>query len=560
MTATPGNKEPASTLYSTLPSYSTVACIGAGLSGIGLGAQLKRWYDFDDIQFFERHSELGGTWWINTYPGCACDVPSALYSFSFEQNPSWTKLMPSNEEIRAYTLGVAEKYHLPSKIRFNCDVERCDWLGEGSRWLLRIREKRTGELFLHECQILFSACGQLVEPRELDIPGVERFNGKIFHSARWDHSVNLEGKDVVVIGNGCTAAQIVPSIVPKVKSVTQIIRTKHWIFEAANLNYTPFMAWCFRNIPGAMALHRFIIFATAESSLPLFYMNKMGARARASKRRSVEKFMREKAPQKYHELLIPDFDVGCKRRIFNDGYLESLHALNLTLTDQKVLSIVPEGLETTDGIVKVDVIVLANGFKTNEFLDPLQVHGRNGLSLTQHWANFGGPSAYNCSVMSGFPNFFMLLGPNAATGHTSAMMASENMVNYALRILAPVLRGKAVSVEVKYNAEKQHVYHMQDELRKRVWSAGCNSWYIKDDNQWNSMSYPWSQAYFWYRSLFPHWNDWVVKPPTRSRTPKKGRVLLLVFLGLLLALIGRGQRDVYLRWAQDKLASLLKLW
>ncbi|KAH9210124.1 monooxygenase [Leptodontidium sp. 2 PMI_412] len=495
----------------SLPSYSTVACIGAGLSGIGLGAQLKRWYDFEDIQFFERHSTLGGTWWINTYPGCACDVPSALYSFSFEQNPNWTKLMPSNKEIHAYTKSVADKYNLEPKMRFNCDVERCDWLEPGGRWLLQIRDKDTGELFFHECQILFSAAGQLVEPRELDIPGTESFEGKIFHSARWDHSVSLTDKDVVVIGNGCTAAQIVPAIVPETKSLTQIIRTKHWIFEAPNLNYNSFSKWCFRNVPGAMALHRLAIFAVAESSLPLFYMNKMGARARLNKRVVVEKYMRKSAPEKYHSLLIPDFDVGCKRRIFNDGYLESLHAPNLTLTDKKILRIVPEGLETETGVIKADVIVLANGFKTNEFLDPLQVHGRDGISLTQHWANFGGPSAYNCSVMNGFPNFFLLLGPNAATGHTSALMASENMVNYALRILAPVLKGKAVSAEVKFDAEMQHVYHMQDDLKKRVWSAGCKSWYIKDDNRWNSMSYPWSQAFFWYRSLFPVWNDWIFK-------------------------------------------------
>ena len=267
--------------------------------------------------------------------GCACDVPSALYSFSFEQNPNWTKLMPPNEEIRAYALGVAEKYSLVSKMRFNCNVERCDWLEQGSRWLLHIRDKKTGELFLHECQILFSAAGQLVQPRELDIPGLDSFKGAVFHSARWDHSVSLDGKDVVVIGNGClfkqvhsqpriltllgTAAQIVPAIIPKVKTLTQIIRTKHWIFQAANVNYTPFTKWCFRNVPGAMELHRLLIFAIAESDLPLFYMNKIGALARARKRRVVEKFMKEKAPRKYHKLLIPDFDVGCKVRTPQTG-------------------------------------------------------------------------------------------------------------------------------------------------------------------------------------------------------------------------------------------------
>jgi len=217
-----------------LPTYSTVACIGAGLAAIALGAQLKRWYGFEDIQFFERHPTSSGTWWVNSYPGkfissfhpllsylpllacslrnfktlmnnigCACDVPSALYSFSFEQNPNWTKLMPSNDEIREYAQGIAAKYDLPKKMTFNCDVERCDWREDASRWLLQIRNTKTGELFFHECQVLFSATGALVHPREIDIPGSENFAGAIFHAARWDHSVSLKGKDVIVIGNGC---------------------------------------------------------------------------------------------------------------------------------------------------------------------------------------------------------------------------------------------------------------------------------------------------------------------------------------------------------------------
>jgi cation diffusion facilitator CzcD-associated flavoprotein CzcO len=205
---------------SEVPSFSQIACVGAGLSAVALGATLKRWYGLDDIHFFERHPTSGGTWYINSYPGqlfllskilsklsrfigCGCDVPSALYSFSFALNPNWTKLMPSNEEIKTYVDDVMNTYNLRPKMTFATEVIRSVWREDASRWLLFLRDFKTGREYTHECQILFAATGQLVEPRPCEIPGVPDFHGNIFHSARWDKAVNLEGKNVVVIGNGC---------------------------------------------------------------------------------------------------------------------------------------------------------------------------------------------------------------------------------------------------------------------------------------------------------------------------------------------------------------------
>lgn len=202
------------------PSYSQISCVGAGLSAVALGATLKRWYDLDDIQFFERHPNSGGTWYINTYPGrslalyildsaqltpagCACDVPSALYSFSFALNPNWTRLMPSNTEIKEYVDNVVDTYDLRRKMTFGTEVVRSVWREDASRWLLYLRDLSSGREYTHECHILFAATGQLVEPRPCEIPGAAGFQGTIFHSARWDHSVDLQGKNVVVIGNGC---------------------------------------------------------------------------------------------------------------------------------------------------------------------------------------------------------------------------------------------------------------------------------------------------------------------------------------------------------------------
>ncbi|KAK9425036.1 putative L-ornithine N(5)-oxygenase [Seiridium unicorne] len=492
-------------------SYSQFACIGAGFSAIGLGATLKRWYGITDIQFFERHGQLGGTWYVNQYPGCACDVPSVLYSFSFEPNPDWTRILPSNAELKQYLDRVSDKYDLTSKMTFGVNVEGCEWIEERSSWRLRIRRYETGEVLFHESQFLFSGSGQLVTPREIDVPGASAFKGPIFHSARWRNDVDLTGKKVVVFGNGCTAAQIVPNIVAKTEHTTQIVRAQHWILPPIDMPIPPWMRFMLRNIPGALQLFRFLVFAMAERQLRGLPMTESAARFREKMREKAEKYMRKTAPAKYHDILIPDFEVGCKRRIFDSGYLNSLHSSNMTLTDSPALEIVPEGVRTKDGIIPADAIVLANGFATNHFFDKMQIVGRGGETVGKHWHDAGGPTAYNSSVISGFPNFFVLLGPNAATGHTSALMAAENSINYALRVIKPVLDGKASVVDLKKEAEDEYTERVQKDLENTVWNSGCQSWYVKDEGpgkRWNAMSYPWTQSYFWYRSRFPVWRDW----------------------------------------------------
>ncbi|PYI07079.1 FAD/NAD(P)-binding domain-containing protein [Aspergillus sclerotiicarbonarius CBS 121057] len=477
------------------PTYSQIACIGIGLSAIALGATLQRWYGFDDICFFDRHPEGGGTWYINSYPGCACDAPGALYSYSFELNPNWAKVMPSNEEIKQYYDQVVDKYRLRDKMRHSVEVTKSIWMEEANRWLLYLRDVNSGEIYTHECQVLFAATGSLIEPRSCEIAGVETFNGPIFHSARWEHDVGLEGKDVIVVGNGCSATQIIPAIAWKVKSLTQIIRSQHWVFPAANVPYGPLIRWIFRHIPFTMRLHRFYLFIRLENDLRLFPMTKAAAKLRQGLRAQVEGYMRAVAPTKYHDILIPDFDVCCKRRVFDCGYLQSLNNDNILLTNAKIERILPDGIETGQGIIPADVIVLATGFRTNRFVSSIDVVGRDGKSLDEHWAQYGGPTAYNCSVVHGFPNFFMLLGPNAATGHTSALMAIEkytfslltltllpptnkvlnSSVNYALRILKPVLEGTVSAVGIKGEAEQSYAHRVQEALSKQVWNSGCVS-------------------------------------------------------------------------------------
>ncbi|KAA8892778.1 monooxygenase [Sphaerosporella brunnea] len=488
--------------------YNDIVCIGGGLSAIALGAHAKITYGITDIHFYERHASMGGTWWINTYPGAACDVPSALYSFSFSQKPNWTCLMPSNTEIIAYADEVAAKYDIPARATLQTEVVKAEWLEDRSRWRVYLRDLVTGEEYTHECKILFSATGQLGVPNYPELPGQETFQGKIFHSARWDHAVELDGKRVAVVGNGCTATQIVPSIMPRVASMHQFIRSKHWIQKAPTFPYNAVFYWMFKHVPLTLWLHRFTVFLVAEWDVRLQMMDPWSVQQRKWKARAVEAYMRKTAPEKYHEQLIPDFEIGCKRRILDTGYLASLNDPKAHLISDPILSLTPEGIRTANGDVPVDVIVLATGFQTNRFLQPVQVVGRAGETLEEHWAKAGGPGAYNTTAIRGFPNFFFLLGPNSATGHTSALMASENVIGYALNVASPVLRREATTVEVKEPAEKSYIKRVQEALENTVFSTGCGSWYVRGGR--NAMLYPWTQAHFLYRCSFVKWDDWDV--------------------------------------------------
>ncbi|KAF9875446.1 hypothetical protein CkaCkLH20_07266 [Colletotrichum karsti] len=523
--------------------YSQFACVGTGFSGIGLGATLRRWYNIGDIRFFERNDDLGGTWLVNQYPGCACDIPSALYSFSFESNPDWSRVMPPHDELWRYLDRVARKYSLRDKMTFGVNVQQCEWSEARQRWLLTIRRSKDNSVFTHECQFLFTATGQLMQPRPLDIPGSERFKGYITHSSRWDKNVDITGKRVVVFGNGCTASQIVPAIVGSAKRVVQVIKTKHWVLPSVDSANTNFMKTVFRKIPGTMKIQRFLIFAFAEDNLRGFYMTESGTRYRKRAQAQAERYMRETAPAKYHDKLIPDFELGCKRRIFDSGYLKSLHSENFDLVDDPVLEIVSQGIRTKDGVIEAGIIVVANGFVTNNAVGGLKVIGRSGNTIDQHWESMGGPEAYNCTVLSDFPNFFCLLGPNSLTGHNSAIIAAENCINYSLRIIRPLLEGKGTIVEVKRDSEQEYVNQMQKDMQNTVWFTGCNSWYLrgsKEGRKWNGSTYPYSQVYLWYRCLFPKFDDLEIRGPShpsqvRRRTWRKPA--LLAVMGYIMSIV-----------------------
>ncbi|KAK4200982.1 putative monooxygenase [Triangularia verruculosa] len=527
------NQEPAA-------AYTQFACIGAGFSGIGLGATLKLKHNITDVRIFEREPELGGTWHLNQYPGAACDVPSSLYTFSFAPEPTWTSTsLPSAPQIQSYLVSVATRYSLlPSRITFNSSVQKCEWLpAPTSRWRLTIFDTTTNTAFHHECQFLFSGTGVLFHPNTssfYSLPGSSSFSGPVMHSARWDHSIDLRNKKVILFGNGCSASQIIPALLNSsnnadivkpsgnIAQLTQFVHSKHYVIPSLADMFPLFLL---RPLP--LSVQRCLIMMVGEMDFVPMRQNALARLIRRQKSKAVRKYMAETAPGRYHDILIPEFEFGYKRRVYDPGYLKSLHDGRMELTDERVVEVLPGGVKTDKGrVVEGDVIVLATGFETNKFLEGIEVVGRDGERLGEHWGEGErrGVGAYETTAMGGFPNFFMLAGPNSVTGHTSVIIAIENAITLALNVIKPILTeegGNVREVEVKHEAERQWVSHCQDELNnKTIWGGGggkskTESWYVKLDEKtgrkWNAMLYPGYQVGAWYRARKPRLEDWVYR-------------------------------------------------
>ncbi|KAL2784976.1 hypothetical protein BJX66DRAFT_347869 [Aspergillus keveii] len=423
-----------------------ILIIGAGLSGVGFAIRLQQKYPLVTYEIYEKAEDLGGTWWFNTYPGCACDVPSHLYSYSFALNPEWSAQFAPQAEIEAYTRSVADKYDIPRHITFRSTVQGATWDGASGTWSVRILDQQTGKVYKRRSRVLISAVGLLSEPNDCEIPGAQDFTGKFFHSARWDHSFDWASKDVVVIGNGCSATQFVPILSAdpgKARSVIQFIRQPHWLEERPNPQYSDVTKWIFRNIPLAMRLFRLAIFLYLESYFPTFN-RRAGKKIRAKKMKAQTAYLKRTVPEKYYEALIPKIELGCKRRVMDTNYLACLHRENMELVyADPIECITATGVRTQSSReVHADAIVLATGFRATQFLFPLEIQGEHGVSITEHWQNTPTqvPHAYYGTCISSFPNFFILNGPNTATGHTSVIFTAECHINFALKVLDPILR------------------------------------------------------------------------------------------------------------------------
>jgi cation diffusion facilitator CzcD-associated flavoprotein CzcO len=470
-------------MYDNAASIPRVAIIGSGFGGLGMGYYLKR-FGIESFTIFEKSGELGGVWRENTYPGAGCDVPSHLYSFSFEPHYPWSSRYGQQPEILAYQRHVARKHDLLRHIRFGSEVTGADFDARRGLWVVRFRDGST-----HEARVLVSAVGQLHRPQIPDIPGRERFLGRAFHSARWDHDYDFNGKTVAVIGTGASAVQFVPRIASQVQQLYVYQRSPGWCIPKFD---KPFAGWQRRLLDRLPLLHdldRWRIFWLFEFVASAMVDSRILKRAATLYLKGISRLQlwwQVKDPV-LRRKLTPDFPVGCKRTLVSNDWLPALARANVEVVTEGIREITPSGVVSVEGRErKVDAIVWATGFAATEFLAPMELRGLDGQSLHERWQK--GAKAYLGVTVSGFPNLFILYGPNTNCGVCSIIYMLERQARYAVKGICE-LRARGLSyLDVKPEVEAAFNDELSRRSRRTAYESGCRSWYIdaggRNTNNW----------------------------------------------------------------------------
>jgi cation diffusion facilitator CzcD-associated flavoprotein CzcO len=444
-----------------------VLIVGAGFGGIAAAIELRR-HGIEDVTILERAPDLGGTWFYNSYPGAACDVPSHLYSFSFAQRRDWTRLCSPQREILDYLREVARREGVAELVRTNRTVTACSWLQESASWVVETSE---GERW--EAEALVLATGQLHQPHVPLIPGAGEFAGHTFHSASWDHEYDLAGKRVGVVGTGASAVQFVPAIASRVAQMTVFQRTGNWFLPRDNRPYPTLLRRMFERMPRLQALRRRFVFEYAESLTAMIRHPRTAGRFGAW-RSAV--FMRSQLKDPVlREKVWPDYTFGCKRILFSSEFLPALERPNVELETARIESIVPEGVRTADGRVhELDCLIWATGFRTNDFMFPMAITGRDGRSLEEAW--HGGAHAYLGMCVPSFPNMFVMYGPNTNTSGGSIIFYLETQAAYLRQAIEQLGARGAGAIEVRAEVEAAYDHAVQHRFGGTAWTR-CDSWY-----------------------------------------------------------------------------------
>ncbi|BFZ57081.1 hypothetical protein PYCC9005_004131 [Savitreella phatthalungensis] len=498
-----------------------VVLVGSGMSGMALTYLINKRLPAAKICILEREGSVGGTWHLNSYPGAGCDVPSHLYSFSFAQNPNWSRFMSKRDEIAAYQKDVARRFNIDQQIRFNHGCNNAKWDEAEKIWRVNVTDyaKDSGNQYELTARAFVTAAGALHLPNDCDIKGAENFKGDIFHSARWNHKVDLTGKNVVVIGNGCSATQFVPILAEKSKHVRQFVRSMHYLMPNPDFNYSDKTKRRFSRLPLLMKFYRLVLAAFMDLAFTPFWANRLGKTLRADYQKKIRGYISAKCPEKYRDIIVPDFQIGCKRRVMDTGYLECLSRDNVDVTRDGLVEIKEHSVVTKSGKeYPCDAIVLANGFKVGKF--EVDITGRYGETLEKHWDKYGRVEAYFSTCLNNFPNFFLSMGPNSGTGHYSYIFTSECQNEFIVQMLEQILprrrsavgtpANKAKTIEVTRKAEDDDVRWIDEQTEKTIVgrSGGCNAWYTKDGK--NVALYPHYQMHFWYRAANPKWHHFTL--------------------------------------------------
>ncbi|MGD8860036.1 MAG: NAD(P)/FAD-dependent oxidoreductase [Myxococcales bacterium] len=476
-----------------------IIIIGAGFGGLCMGIGLRR-AGIDSFILLEKAASLGGTWRDNTYPGAACDVPSFQYCFSFEQKTDWSRRWAPQAEILDYMEHCADKYGLRPHLRFGAEVQAARFDGEAELWEVTLAGGET-----LQCEILISAVGQLHRPFIPEILGQDNFTGEQFHSARWNHTCDLRDRDVAVIGNAASAVQLVPEVAKLARRLSVFQRSANWLLPRGERPYPPLARWAFAHVPLAARLHRLWIFLRYEMLWPVIRGKRPGIVRRVERmfRAYLKRQIRDPA---LREKLVPDYPLGGKRLLISDDYFAALDRDDVALVTDPIDRFTTDAIVTRDGSRHpADCVIYATGFRTTEFLQPMEVTGEDGQRLQDQWQH--GARAYLGITVSGFPNFFMLYGPNTNLGHNSILFMLECQCRYVLRCIRELDRRGARTLDVKPAAMEDFDARVQRELSKTVWARTDGSWYRdasgRITNNWSG-----STLRYWWMTRRPRFRDY----------------------------------------------------
>lgn len=468
-----------------MTQHHRVAVLGAGMSGLCMGVQLKK-AGVDDFVILEKADSVGGTWRENTYPGVACDVPSHLYSFSFELNPNWSHSYSSGGEIWEYCEEVAQKYDLKPHIRFGSEVANVRF--EENQWTVDVAGSEA-----ITADIVVSGLGGLHLPNHADIEGLDSFEGARFHTAEWNHDHDLKGRRVGIIGTGASAVQVLPAIAEDVADVTVFQRSAAWVFPRYATGISDERRSMFRRFPILMRLYRWFLFMLMDV-VGVLSLRRESWLSKRLEKVGLEHLESSVSDPELRKKLTPDYTPGCKRRCIADDYWVAFNRDNVHLVTDSITRIEPGGIrDATGALHEVDTIVEATGFRPFDITDYVNIEGRDGRRLRDVWKDK--IETLRTMMVPGFPNFFLLLGPNSATGHTSALIMIESQAQYILKCLKLMEQEGLAHLDPAPEVVAEYNDRLQRDMKGMVFSGGCNSWYT-DENDRNFTLWPYSAVRF----------------------------------------------------------------
>ncbi|MFD7653891.1 flavin-containing monooxygenase [Actinosynnema sp. NPDC059797] len=488
-----------------------VLVVGTGFSGLGMAIELKRTGQHDFV-VLEKAGDLGGTWRDNSYPGCACDVPSHMYSFSFELNPRWSRMFARQPEIWAYLKEVADKYRLRPHIRFGSEVSGARWDEDAKVWHVTVANGDT-----YTAKALVAGVGALHLPNVPELPGIEAFEGRAFHSARWDHDYDLRGKKVAVVGTGASAIQFVPRIAGDVERLTLFQRTPPWVMPKMDRSITTWEQGLFRALPLAQRLYRDFVYWTRESTALGFAVH---PKIMEFAQNIAKRHMRSQvADEALRAKLTPDYTMGCKRVLISNDYYPALNRDNVDVVTDGIAEVRERSIVDRAGVEhEVDVIIYGTGFHVVDAFDYLNITGKGGVDLAKQWREKGIETYYGITV-SGFPNLFFLLGPNTGLGHNSVVFMIESQIRYVRQCLELLDRHHADELDVRPEVQARFNRQLQRKLTRGVWTeGGCKSWYL-DAQGVNRTVWPGFTWRYWMRTKTLNPSDYTLTRARRTKLP-----------------------------------------